>query len=137
MTERDLATKQRADRELRLMIDHLEGHNVAAPRVFRRNLPAFGLRNFVLLKKHFIPGTRNYLLVIPAEVCEEILEACHDEPCSGHFGTAPTMRKIKAKYYWHRPASHITYYVRTCRDCQRLKTPPTRPAGLLQPISVP
>ena len=138
VTESDIAAQQRADPELRLMIDHLEGHNVAVPRAFKRNLPAFCLKNSVLVKKNFDPGTkRNFLLVIPADLRDEILEACHDDPSSGHLGTARTLGKIKAKYYWPRLTSDVTHYVRSCRDCQRRKTPPTKPAGLLQPIAVP
>lgn len=138
VTESDLAAQQRADPDLRVMIDYLEGRNVAVPRAFKRNLPAFCLNNSVLVKKNFSPGTRaKYLLVIPPDLRDEILEACHDDPSSGHLGTARTIAKIKAKYFWPRLTSDVTHYVRSCRDCQRRKTPPTRPAGFLQPIAVP
>lgn len=137
VTESALAAQQRADPDLRVMIDYLEGRNAAVPRSFKRNLPAFSLRNSVLVRKNFSPGTRaNYLLVIPADLRDEILEACHDDPSSGHLGTARTIARIKAKYFWPRLTSDVTHYVRSCRDCQRRKTPPTRPAGFMQPIAV-
>lgn len=61
---------------------------------------------------------------------------CQDEPSSRHLGTAGPLGNIKTKYYWPRLTSDVTHYVRSCRDCQRRKTPPKRPAGLLQPIAV-
>lgn len=47
------------------------------------------------------------------------------------------MSRIKQSYYWPKLPSTVKQYIRTCRDCQRRKTPPGRPAGLLQPVQIP
>lgn len=48
-----------------------------------------------------------------------------------------TLARIRAKYYWTKLLDTVQHYVRTCRDCQRRKTPPLKPAGHLQPIEPP
>ncbi|KAM7311133.1 DDE-type integrase/transposase/recombinase [Ixodes scapularis] len=40
-------------------------------------------------------------------------------------------------YYWPKLPKTVHLYTRSCHECQRRKKPPTRPAGLLQPISPP
>ncbi|KAM7282037.1 DDE-type integrase/transposase/recombinase [Ixodes scapularis] len=78
-----------------------------------------------------------WLLVIPASLREEIFQACHDDPTAGHLGYSRTLARIREKYYWPKLAKTVHHYTRSCHECQRRKKPPTRPAGLLQPIPPP
>lgn len=133
----DFAAQQRADPELRDLIDYLQGRGTEVRRPFTRGLSTFCLHNGVLVKKNFSPTRTEYLLVVPSDLRNEILEACHDDPTSGHLGQARTLARIRARYYWPRLASDAASYVRTCRECQRRKTPPAKPAGLLKPIEPP
>ena len=133
----EFAEQQRADPELRSLVDYLEGKTVIVPKVFRRGLASFFLQNDILLKKTFSPLRANYLLVVPSALRPEVLQALHDDPTAGHLGFSRTLARIQEKYYWPRLSADVAHYVRTCRDCQRRKTPPTRPAGLLQPIEPP
>lgn len=57
---------------LRVIIDYLEGRNIAVPRVFKRSLPASSLKNAILGKKNFCPGTRTNYLVIPGDLRDKI-----------------------------------------------------------------
>lgn len=132
-----VAKQQRNDQELRPLIDFLEGHTSTAPRLFSRGLSSFCLINNVLYKKNFTPNGRSILLVVPTPLREDVLQACHDEPSAGHLGYTRTLARIQQSYYWPRLSSVVREYVRTCRDCQRRKMPPNRPAGLLQPIQIP
>ena len=129
--------RQRADPELRGLVEYLEGMTTVVPKVFTRGLTSFFLRKGVLLKKNFSPLRAGSLLVVPSTLRPDVLQALHDDPTSGHLGYSRTLARIQEKYYWPRLAADVTRYVRTCRDCQRRKTPPTRPAGLLQPIEPP
>ena len=133
----EFAEQQRADPELRSLVDYLEGKTVIVPKVFRRGLASFFLQNDILVKKNFSPLRDNYLLVVPSALRPEVLQALHDDPTAGHLGFSRTLARIQEKYYWPRLSADVAHYVRTCRDCQRRKTPPTRPAGLLQPIEPP
>lgn len=125
------------DDELRPLLDFLQGRNANVPRPFARGLQFFCLRNNIIYKRNFAPCGRDYLLVVPACFQSEVLRACHDDPAAGHLGYARTTSRIKQNYYWPNLAATVKQYIRTCRECQRRKTPPGRPAGLLQPVQVP
>lgn len=131
------AQQQRADPDLNKLIDYLEGKTTIVPRVFKRGVSTFCLRNDMLVKKNFAPNKAQYLLVVPTALRDEILQAAHDEPTSGHLGFTRTLGRIHERYFWPRLATNVAHYVRTCRECQRRKAPPTRPSGLLKPIEPP
>lgn len=133
----DIAEQQRSDTELLPLIKFLEGHDSQVPRVFRRTLSSFCLRGNVLYKRNFRSNKEKFLLVVPQVMRREILQACHDEPCSGHLGVSRTFARIHLKYYWPKLLASVQHYVKTCRECQRRKTPPLKTAGLLQPIDPP
>eukprot|EP00253_Pinus_taeda_P030547 PITA_30547 len=51
----------------------------------------------------------------------EILKACHDEPCGGHFADKRTAYKIlHLGYYWPSIFRDSKEYVKRCDSCQRL-----------------
>ncbi|KAM7288648.1 uncharacterized protein ISCGN_028848 [Ixodes scapularis] len=110
-------------------------HNVS--RVFSRDLPSFVLRGGVLFRKNFGTSETPWLLVVPASLREEIFQACHDDPTAGHLGYSRTLARIRDKYYWPKLPKTIHLYTRSCHECQRRKKPPSKPAGLLQPITPP
>jgi hypothetical protein len=64
----------------------------------------------------------------------DILHACHDEPCGGHYATKRTTYKIlQVGYYWptlHRDAQQYTLH---CDECQRMGKPTKRNEIPLQP----
>ncbi|KAM7289119.1 DDE-type integrase/transposase/recombinase [Ixodes scapularis] len=91
----------------------------------------------VLYKENFGDNNSPWLLVIPTDLREEIFQACHDDPTSGHLGYSRTLARIREKYYWPKLPKTVHLYTRSCHECQRRKKPPTRPAGLLQPIAPP
>lgn len=132
-----LADQQCADLELRDVMEFLNGSNTTAPRAFRRVLPSLCIRNGLLVKKNFAPNNTQYLIVVPPSLRNEILQASHDEPTSGHLGIARTLARIQENYYWPRLRADVTHYVRTCRACQRRKVPSTKQAGFLMPIRPP
>ncbi|KAM7306521.1 Transposon Tf2-6 polyprotein [Ixodes scapularis] len=137
VTDIDMGALQRDDPELRAVIDHLEGQGSSVPRVLARDLPSFVLRQGVLFKKNFGTSNPPWLLVVPASLREEIFQACHDDPTAGHLGYSRTLARIRDKYYWPRFPKTVHLYTRSCHECQRRKKPPTKPAGLLQPIPAP
>ncbi|KAK8786810.1 hypothetical protein V5799_023415 [Amblyomma americanum] len=137
VTSSDIIAQQRADDELKLLMEHLEGHHPSIPSHLARRLPSLCLRGGVLYKKNSASSGKSYLLVIPAAFRHEILLACHDEPTSGHLGFTRTLARVRQNYYWPNLASCVKRYIRTCRECQRRKTPPLKPPGMLQPIMPP
>ncbi|KAM7289839.1 DDE-type integrase/transposase/recombinase [Ixodes scapularis] len=116
---------------------HLEGRGSTVPRVFSRTLSTFAIRQGVLCKENFGDSNSPWLLVIPADLREEVFQACHDDPTSGPFGYSRALARIREKYYWPNLPKTVHLYTRSCHECQRRKKPPTKPAGLLQPIPPP
>lgn len=131
------AQQQRDDPELLGLINFLDGRTQTAPKIFARALSSFCLRNKVLYKKNFSPSGSIYLLVVPGALRREVLEACHSEVTSGHLGYTRTLNRVRQRYYWPGLPAAVKHYVQTCLDCQRRKSPPAKPAGLLQPVQVP
>ncbi|KAM7293325.1 DDE-type integrase/transposase/recombinase [Ixodes scapularis] len=95
------------------------------------------LRHSTRYKENFGDSNTPWLLVIPTDLREEIFQACHDDPTSGHLGYSRTLARIREKYYSPKLPQAVHVYTRSCHECQRRKKPPTKPAGLLQPISPP
>ncbi|KAM7303540.1 DDE-type integrase/transposase/recombinase [Ixodes scapularis] len=88
-------------------------------------------------EENFGDNSTPWLLVIPTDLREEIFQACHDDPTSGHLGYSRTLARIREKYYWPKLPKTVHFYTRSCHECQRRKKPPTKPAGLLHPIAPP
>ena len=129
--------RQREDAEIRPIIERLEGRSAVLPRHLSRVLASFCLRDNVLYKKNTHSSSRAYLLVVPRDMRDDVLFAYHDEPTSGHLGFSRTLARVGESYYWPGLTASVKQYVKSCRECQRRKTPSRKPAGLLQPIDPP
>eukprot|EP00253_Pinus_taeda_P035396 PITA_35396 len=71
----------------------------------------------------------------------DILKACHDEPCDGHFADRWTTYKILSLgYYWPSLFKDAKQYVKRCDSCQRVGKPtlsnemPLQPQVLIEPF---
>ena len=54
----------------------------------------------------------------------DILHACHNEPCRGHFAAKRTTFKILTTgYYWPTLYKDAVNYTRKCDQCQRMGQP--------------
>lgn len=73
------------------------------------------------------------LIPVSAEL-PRILAENHEE--SGHFGVHRTYTRISQSYFWPGMWEQVSQYVRSCETCQRVKTPPQLPTGLMHPRSV-
>eukprot|EP00253_Pinus_taeda_P014619 PITA_14619 len=64
----------------------------------------------------------------------DILLACHDGPCGGHFVAKRTALKILQEgYYWHTLHEDVRRYTSQCDRCQRMGKPTPRDEMPLQP----
>lgn len=97
---------------------------------------SFCVRSNVLYK-NFNRHATEHLLIVPSALHADILSASHDEPSSGHLGFTRTLARIRQHYYWPKLTQDVKHYVKMCRECQRRKAPPQRPAGFLKPIVPP
>ena len=64
----------------------------------------------------------------------EILHACHDGPCGGHFSDKQKTYKVfHSGYYWKRIFKDAARYVRGCDSFQRIGRPTSSVEMTLQP----
>ena len=56
----------------------------------------------------------------------DILQACHDGPCGGHFSDKWTAYKVLHQgYYWPTLFKDAAKYVQRCDSCQQMGRPTT------------
>lgn len=83
--------------------------------------------------------TRGGLIVVPDanDLRKQIISLHHDTPFAGHFMKEKTVNLIRQSYWWPGMSRDVQNFVQSCDSCQRNKTSPMKPAGLLQPLPVP
>ena len=71
----------------------------------------------------------------------DILHACHDGPCGGHFSDKRTTYKLlHSGYYWPSIFKNAAKYVKGCDSCQRMGKPtsydqmPLQPQVMIEPF---
>jgi hypothetical protein len=66
-----------------------------------------------------------------------ILQLAHDAPTAGHLGRDKTLAALQQHFYWPRMDDTVRAYIRSCPQCQAVKSSTQRPAGLLHPLEIP
>ncbi|CAF1344489.1 unnamed protein product, partial [Didymodactylos carnosus] len=82
-------------------------------------------------------NTNHKLLYVPPVLVTEILEAYHDYPTAGHFGTKRTYQKLKTRYFWPKMKSSIDNHIASCTKCSKFNIRRTKTPGKLLPIEPP
>ncbi|KAA0054091.1 pol protein [Cucumis melo var. makuwa] len=78
-------------------------------------------------------------LCVPEDsaVKTEILTEAHSSPFTMHPGSTKMYQDLRSVYWWRNMKREVADFVSRCLVCQQVKAPRQRPAGLLQPLSVP
>ncbi|KAL0553793.1 hypothetical protein IC582_007697 [Cucumis melo] len=78
-------------------------------------------------------------LCVPSDsaVKTELLSEAHSSPFSMHPGSTKMYQDLKRVYWWHNMKREVAEFVSKCLVCQQVKAPRQKPAGLLQPLSIP
>ena len=81
-------------------------------------------------------------LVVPClkknlDKTKRVMQEAHDTPLSIHPGSTKMYQDIRQRFWWSNMKQDIARYVAECDDCRRIKAEHQRPAGTLQPISIP
>ena len=66
-----------------------------------------------------------------------IMDEAHNSAYSIHPGSTKMYMDLKQKYWWKGMKADIARFVAHCDTCQRIKAEHQKPAGLLQPLSIP
>ena len=67
----------------------------------------------------------------------ELLSEAHCSPFAWHPGGTKMYQDLKQTFWWMGMKRDVAEFVSRCLTCQQVKAPRQRPAGLLQPLSVP
>ncbi|UYV72254.1 hypothetical protein LAZ67_9002361, partial [Cordylochernes scorpioides] len=118
--------KQTKDPDLAKIIDNLNSGYTRKE---------FSIIDGILYKKNYSTTGRPWLMMIPKHLRSEVMADLHDAPTAGHLGFARTYDKVKKRFYWPGLYRTVRQYVSHCRECQRRKKLPRRPAGQL--VSIP
>ncbi|KAL4022826.1 hypothetical protein IC575_016572 [Cucumis melo] len=67
----------------------------------------------------------------------ELLTEAHSSPFTMHPGSTKMYQGLRSVYWWRNMKREVADFVSRCLVCQHVKASRQRPAGLLQPLSVP
>ena len=78
-------------------------------------------------------------LVMPAsaELKRELFDEAHRTRYTVHPGTTKMYKDLKRHFWWSGMRREVADYVARCFICQQVKAEHQRPAGTLQPLSIP
>ncbi|KAL0561379.1 hypothetical protein IC582_001804 [Cucumis melo] len=78
-------------------------------------------------------------LCVPSDsaVKTELLSEAHSSPFSMHPGSTKMYQDLKRVYWWRNMKREVAEFVSKCLVCQQVKAPRQKPAGLIQPLSIP
>ena len=71
------------------------------------------------------------------ELKKEIMEEAYSSAYAMHPGSTKMYRTLKDHYWWRGMKREIAEFVSKCLTCQQIKIEHQKPAGLLQPLSIP
>ncbi|KAL0546199.1 hypothetical protein IC582_016105 [Cucumis melo] len=78
-------------------------------------------------------------LCVPSDsaIKTELLSEAHSSPFSMHPGSTKMYQNLKRVYWWRNMKREVAEFVSRCLVCQQVKASRQKPAGLLQPLSIP
>ena len=71
------------------------------------------------------------------ELKKEIMEEAHSSAYAMHPGSTKMYQTLRDHYWWRGMKREIAEFVSKCLTCQQIKIEHQKPAGLLQPLSIP
>ncbi|WVZ75890.1 hypothetical protein U9M48_023910 [Paspalum notatum var. saurae] len=71
------------------------------------------------------------------ELRKRILDEAHTSMFTMHPDSNKMYQDLKQKFWWTRMKREIAKYVSECDVCQRIKADHLKPAGMLQPLTIP
>lgn len=120
-------------------IEKLRRENIADPWLvsLRQQIKA-GTTHIEYKVKDGIIFFQNRFCISPtSDLRNLIMEELHASNVRGHSGVFHTLTRIRLWFFWSGMAKDVKEFTRSCRVCQQVKIPTTKPSGLLQPLSIP
>lgn len=131
LTEEELRDKQRADSDLRAVIQHLESGDKPSPSL-RQELPDLALwlqewkqlelRDGVLYRTQQENGQVMHQLALPVELRATVLRSLHDD--LGYLGIERTLDLARSLFCWPRMSADVEQKIRVCVKRPHLREQP-------------
>ena len=127
MTSEEISDLQKKDPDLEMVMTWAATNQKPSIDVLKLSSRAakflWSSRNLLFLEDGvlFISLEGSDKLVVPREMKETVLKACHDLPSSGHQGREGTRSRLKASYYWYTLSQDVQSYVAGCLLCNKNK----------------
>ena len=67
----------------------------------------------------------------------EIMEEAHTSAYAMHPSSTKMYHTLREHYWWKGMKKEIADFVSRCLTCQQVKAEPQKPAGKIQPLSIP
>lgn len=133
----DLIRRQRADPEMKEVIDYLESNNKPANLKFHspavtlwmRQWNKLELKNGLLYRKRMDGGKVLNQLALPQDLRGIVLTSLHDD--MGHLGLERTLDLLRSRFYWPKMVADVDEKIKKCERCVRRKTHPQKAAPLV------
>lgn len=108
---------------------------VKASQLKGDQLEKFKYQNELLYIKDKQKYGYSWLIYVPFDCIENVIQEGHDNILSGHGGFFKTLKRIRQNYYWPTMRDDISKYVQNCKICQSAKPNTTNsksPMGALR-----
>lgn len=136
LSEEDLRERQRADPEIRIVIQQLESNEKPCLKTIPSELILWfkewnrlELKNGILFRRRKCERDTTYQLALPADFRDVVLKELHDE--MGHLGIERTLELVRTRFFWPKMSSAVEQKIKTCERCVRRKTLPVKAAPLV------
>ena len=114
--DHELVAMQRNDAIVRQVLDGVN-NNHDIPKMYRISKNKLFVKDDLLMYNHH----GHNLVVAPSEIRLEILNLCHSQWCSGHFGAFKTHKRVLKSFWWPCLYQEIVQYVSECEICLSIK----------------
>ncbi|KAF1326689.1 Pol protein, partial [Globisporangium splendens] len=125
------------DDECRLLIAHFDGSSKESlPAKLESKLARFSYHDGLLW--HQLSNFDYPRVYVPhdQDLKLSILHEFHDAPASGHLGREKTFLQVSNVFWWPHQYKWVANYVRSCKQCQRVK-PAGKNKAPLHPLPIP
>ena len=123
----EIIAEQRDDQDLQLVRQYVDrrcesNSTNILPRGYKRYASNISVSNEGCLLFHH--HTKNFI-ILPENLRQEVLDLCHSDWASGHFGTFKKHRRLLERFWWPNMIDDVKTLVGACDICLRVK-PQTR-----------
>lgn len=123
----DLEEDEILDKAIRYVVAHSRGSTYSYPaegssKNFKQSIRKRAEKIFVEDGSIMYRKKKGVLVRIIQSGAEQsrILEMCHSDPTSGHFGVKKTFNRLSERFYWKGMYKDVENLVATCNHCQHM-----------------